>query len=184
MYKRITAITLVFFVGGLLLAGCSSTSKDTDGVSTQGVGSILGAIQFSLGSLIAEGAVVLGNIDGLVTLSASGTPAVTCTSPGGNQAPGQNPPKVSGTGSQIVIHDSPITKNGRSPFLVEANAQTSLSARQLGCPNNNWKASIDFVYWDRAVVSLRNSSTGALLDQQSFSCITTRNPASVSCTKL
>lgn len=166
-----------------VLAGCASgESSRAGGVTAQGNGQILGSIQFSLGSLVAQGDVVLGNIDAVVSLSASGIPAVTCTSPGGNLAPGQNPPRISGSASQSVDHS--FSENGRSPFTVEANAQTSLSARRLGCPNNNWTASIDFVFWDQAVVTLTNSATGALLEQRVFSCLTRRNPDSVSCTEL
>jgi hypothetical protein len=167
----------------VVLAGCaSSESSRAGGITTQGNGQILGSIHFSLGSLIAQGDVVLGNIDAVVSLSASGIPVVTCTSPGGNLAPGQNPPRVSGSASQSV--DRSFTKNGRTPFTVEADAQTSLSARRLGCPNNNWTASIDFVFWDQAVVTLTDSTTGALLEKRVFSCLTQRNPDSVSCTEL
>ncbi|GIW24275.1 hypothetical protein [Meiothermus sp.] len=166
-----------------VLAGCaSSESSRAEGITSQGNGQILGSIRFSLGSLIAQGNVVLGNIDAVVSLSASGIPLVTCTSPGGNLAPGQNPPRVSGSASQYI--ERSFTQNGRSPFALEADAQTSLSARRLGCPNNNWTASIDFVFWDRAVVTLTNSATGALLEKRVFSCLTQRNPDSVSCTEL
>jgi len=168
----------------LVLVGCASTKSDPGGVSSQGKGQFLGSIQFSLGSLIAQGNVVLGNLDVLVTLSARGTPIVTCTNQGGNRAPGQNPPKVSGSASQLILRDAPIVKNGKSPFNVEASAQTTLSAVELGCPNNNWTASIDFVLWDWASVKLSNSTTLALLDQRDFSCVTTRNPDSITCTQL
>ena len=143
----------------------------------------LSSVQFRLGSLIAEGfASGLGNTDVTVELTASGIPAVTCTNPSGNTAPGQNPPRVSASGDQFLVHEN-YTKNGKSPFEVETEEpQPGLTAKRMGCPNNSWTASIDFVFWTNATLSVYNTSTGALLVQQNYSCVTTRNPDTVSCT--
>ncbi|MCL6568374.1 MAG: hypothetical protein ACOYW9_02575 [Deinococcota bacterium] len=186
MFKNSGIARYRVFIGlAAFLAGCASAPiGQPGGIGAQGQGSFLGAIHFSLGSLIAEGNVVLGNVDVVVTLSASGIPVVSCTNQGGTQAPGQNPPKVSGAASQLILHDAPIVKNGRSPFEVEANAQTTLSAKRLGCPNNNWTANIDFVFWDRATLTLTDNASGAVLEQRDFSCVTTRNPDSVTCIQL
>ncbi|RIH83771.1 hypothetical protein Mterra_02183 [Calidithermus terrae] len=180
--SRILRVGLVIGLAATL-AGCAPKEPGPGGgVAPQGNGQFIGRVTFSLGSLVAEGDVALGNLDAVVTLTAGGVPLVTCTSPGGNQAPGQNPPRVSGSDSQTV--ERSFTKNGRSPFVLEADAQTALSAKRLGCPNNNWKASIDFVFWDRAVLTLTNSATGAMLEKRVFACVTQRDPDSVSCTEL
>ena len=143
----------------------------------------LSSVQFRLGSLIAEGfASGLGNTDVTVELQASGIPAVICTNPAGNTAPGQNPPNVSATGEQFLVHEN-YTKNGKSPFEVETEEpQPGLTAKQMGCPNDSWAATIDFVFWTDATISVYSTATGALLLTQEYSCVTTRNPDIVSCT--
>lgn len=141
-------------------------------------------VSFSLGSLIADGTLVgLGNQDVTVILDATGIPVVTCTNPGGAQAPGQNPPKVSATGTQFLVHNT-YTKNGTSPFNVETQQQTDgLTAKHLGCPSNKWTAEIVFVFWTNATIIVRAGSvTGPILLQQNFVCTTTRTPPSVTCT--
>ena len=143
----------------------------------------LSGVQFRLGSLVAEGfASGLGNTDVTVVLNATGVPAITCTNRGGTQAPGQYPSEVSASGSDFLVHES-YTKNGRSPFSVETEEpQSGLTARQMGCPNNAWSVSIDFVFWTNATISVYNTATNALLVRQNYTCTTTRFPASVSCT--
>jgi hypothetical protein len=139
------------------------------------------SLTFSLGSLIAGGELAgLGNQDVAVVLEASGIPEVTCTNQGGTMAPGQNPPRVSARGSQFLVHQT-YTKNGTSPFSVEtADPQTGLSAKALGCANNNWTAAITFVYWTDAVVTVRaGNAYGPILLRQQFACVTTK--AGVSC---
>src|SRR4026207_1100688 len=113
----------------------------------------LSSVQFRLGSLIAEGfASGLGNTDVTVVLNATGVPAITCTNRSGTQAPGQNPPKGSASRSDFLAQES-YTKNGRSPFSVEPEEpQPGLTAKQMGCPNNAWSASIDFVFWTNATL--------------------------------
>jgi hypothetical protein len=140
-------------------------------------------IQFSLGSLIAEGfARGLGNTDVTIVLDGSGVPAVTCTNPGSNDVPGQSYPKISATGQQSLLGDDPIRKNGKSPFFTETDDPETLPWAEAGCPNSNWTASIDFIFWTDATVSVYDTATGALLGTQTYTCETTRYPASVTCT--
>lgn len=143
----------------------------------------LSGVQFSLGSLIANGTLtgVGGYPAGVrVELAASGTPVVTCTSPGGNQSPGQNSSTVSAEGTQVVGPQS-ITKKGKAPLSVTAETG-SITGMQGGCPNDNWSAEIVFVFWTNATISVYDSATGALLLQQNYTCTTIRFPPSVSCT--
>ena len=149
-------------------------------------------VSFDLGSLIAKGDLTgLGNQDVKVELTAAGIPAITCTNYGGNQVPGQSYPKVSASGSQTLSNDDKdrYSKNGKTPFNVETdnNLQT-LTWDEAGCPNSNWSASIDFVFWTEAKINvyelldINTGETGALLASQDYTCVTTRYPASVTCT--
>lgn len=172
MKKRLISILAVFLVSVLV----ASTVAAGGNVKLSGV-------QFSLSSLVAGGyASGLGNTDVTVVLDATGLPDVSCTNNGDNMAPGQNPPKITASGAQFLIHQT-YTRNGRSPFLVETEEpQPGLSATQLGCPNDNWTASIDFVYWTEAILSVYDTASGELLARQNYTCVTTRYPASVTCT--
>ena len=137
------------------------------------------SVQWNLGSLIAEGALIVGNTDVKVILEASGVPAVTCTNPGSNPAPGQNPPNLSATGAQALLDR---TKNGKSPFDVEASPPETLPGSQGGCPNDHWTAHIDFVFWTHARITVTNLAGDTILLVQNYTCTTTRNPDTVSCT--
>ncbi len=155
----------------------------------------LSGVSFSLGSLKADGYVSgLGTQDVNVILSASGSPQVICQNHGGNQAPGQNPPKVSASGSDFLPGNSTLRKNGKAPFADEAmwnNNQTlvdSVHASQWGCQNDNWTAYVGpFVFWDKANITVTDTSTPpTILNTQDYSCVTTAATstasASVSCT--
>lgn len=136
-------------------------------------------VGFSLGSLIADGFIAaLANENAFVTLEAEGTAVVTCVNPGSQdqEPPGQNT-QVSGTG-RIVIPPEEITHNGTAPFTVAAEASFQ-SAREAGCPNDNWEAKVDFVYWEKAIITIEQTDTSAVFN---FTCVTTRDPDTVSCT--
>jgi hypothetical protein len=137
------------------------------------------SVEWTLGSLIAQGALIVGNTDVKVILEASGVPAVTCTNQGSNPAPGQNPPNISAAGAQ-TLQDR--TKNGKSPFNVEALPPDTLPGLQGGCPNNTWTAHVDFVFWKHATITVTNLAGDTVLLVQNYTCETTRNPDTVSCT--
>lgn len=141
----------------------------------------LRSVQFSLGSLDSTATIygLGGYKQGVyVELAASGTPLVTCTNQGGNQSPGQNPSKITAIGEQIV---GPQQINKKGTALMDVTAEAGpITALQGGCPNDNWSAYIDFVFWTDATISIYDSSTKALLFQQDFTCTTTLT--SVSCT--
>ena len=164
---------LLVFLGVLVLVGLTTT--------TVFAGKYRLNATFALGSLIASGDVSgLGNQDVTLILDATGDPVVTCTNQGSNQAPGQNPSKVSATGTQFLPGNDTLRKNGKSPFDVETNDPV-LTAVQGGCPNNNWTATTDFVFWTAADITVKDTA-GKILTKQHYTCTTTRTPASVTCT--
>lgn len=141
----------------------------------------LSSITFSLGSLVAEGTLTgLGNQVVNVVLDASGFPVVSCTNQGGNQAPGQNPPKVSASGEQLVSGLNLTKRNGKSPFDVETRDPQVVDPIEYGCPNGNWTAKIEFIYWTDATIRVLDMDTGDVLLEQDYTCTTTE--ISVTCT--
>jgi hypothetical protein len=92
----------------------------------------------------------LGNQDLTITLVGEGTETVRCTNPAGNFAPG-NPGSVTVEG-QTTIPSNQI-KNGTVTFCVTTTAPTCQSAKECGCPNNNWTGTVtDVDFTDLALV--------------------------------
>ena len=141
----------------------------------------LSGVQFSLGSFIGEGTVSgLGNTDVIVRMEASGIPRVTCTNQGGGLVPGQNPTQVSATSQAFLPADDQVVKNGKSAFRVVVSPPPTMDPIEAGCPNATWTAHIDFVFWNRATITVSTPSQAVLLSQD-YSCVTTADPASVVC---
>jgi hypothetical protein len=94
----------------------------------------------------------LGNQDIKVTVTASGIPTATCTNQGGNQAPGQNPATVSVSGSQSIPASE--IKNGNVCFNVTTLAPAQPTAKEAGCPSDNWTAAITDLKFTTATVTV------------------------------
>jgi len=172
MKKKILSILTVLLLTTMLVSPASARGNIK-----------LSGVKFSLGSLIANGfASGLGSTDVTVVLDAGGHADIVCTNNGGNDVPGQSSPKVSGIGFDTLPGNDPLRKNGKSPFGVETDDPTIVAWNVGGCPNSNWTARIDFIYWDHATISVFDTATNVLLKKQNYNCTTTRFPASVSCT--
>ena len=171
MSKKVFSLFLTIFLMSALL---TSTASAGGNVGFKSVSFMLGSLDVS-GILTGLG----GYSDGVqFDLIASGDPVVTCVSPGGKDAPpGQNPSQVTATATQFITQ---ILKNGSAK--VSAAAEPSLTGIQGGCANNNWTAQIDFVFWTHATVVVTDLASGGELLHQEYSCVTTRYPASVTCT--
>ena len=102
----------------------------------------------------------LGNQDLTVTLVGEGTETVACTNPAGNFAPG-NPGSVTVEG-QTTIPSSQI-KNGTVTFCVTTTAPTCQSAKQCGCPNNNWTGTVTDVNFTDLVLVVEQGGRVVLM---------------------
>ena len=99
----------------------------------------------------------LGNGNLLVDINWTGTTiGNTCTSPGGNNSPGQNPATSVGGTASFVLTPS---KNGNVVIGGSTTAPT-ITPQQAGCPNSNWSASYTDVVFNSATVTIDQPSTG------------------------
>ena len=173
MHKRLFSILTALVALSLITAPAFAGPK----------GHFNGPVSFSLGeSLTASGVLAgYGNIDVIVELVGSGIGEATCTNKGGNDAPGQNPIQVEVSGIQEI--SASLIENGSAPFTVVTDAPPFPSAREAGCPNNNWKVTDLFVFWTNAVITVTDAVSGEVLLRQEFTCVTSGPPnESVSCT--
>ena|SRR5712691_2379132 len=114
-------------------------------------------------TLTASGRIAgLGNANAIVSISAAANPTTTCTSPGGNQSPGQNPAPIILTGVASVNNDAD-PKNGSRSFMVTTDPPTQpTNAKTAGCPNKNWTAHIDNLDFTSATITVTQGTATVL----------------------
>jgi hypothetical protein len=96
-----------------------------------------------------------GNLD--VDIAWTGTTiGNTCTSPGGNDAPGQNPATPVGGTASFSFAPS---KNGNVVISGSTTAPT-ITPQQAGCPNGHWSASYTDVVFTSAHVTIDQATSG------------------------
>jgi hypothetical protein len=116
-------------------------------------------------TLCSSGALAgLGNQDITVQLIASGTGSTVCTNKGGNNPPGQQVP-VSTVGTQSIAASE--IKNGTVSFHVCTQPPSQPTAKEAGCPNNNFTATITSVSFSSATITVVQGGQTVL--QQTFS---------------
>ena len=141
----------------------------------------LSGSEFSLGSLISRGfASGLGSTDWVLVLDGDGYAGVICTNNGTNDVPGQSFPHVVGSGIQTLSGNDALRKNGKSPYVVTAKSAYEetqyITWEEGGCPNSNWTARIEFIFWDSATINVYDpSDTGfsTPVATYEFACVTT-----------
>ena len=171
-------------------------------VSTVHAGGVSIKLSTSLGSLVGNvTATGLGSTDYIFEIEAKGDASVVCTNYGGNQAPGQNYPHTEGKSSK-GLQPSEISRNGKAVFTMETfpdlELNPNISWQEGGCPNSNWSAKVNFVYYKTVIVTAYVNSgggmRGAMVAQNIYSCVTTRtgpnstpstfDDGTVSCTRI
>lgn len=144
---------------------------------------LAGSIKLSgsarLGSLIFEGyATGLGKTNWKLEMTAIGHSAIICTNNGMNDVPGQSSPKVTGKAIQSIPTDQ-VQKNGKASVYLKAKPieeTTPIPWDVGGCPNSNWTAKTDFVFWDSFTIDVKDPVTNAVVATFNYICTTTRIP--------
>ena len=112
-------------------------------------------------TLTADGTLTgLGNVDGVVKISAKANPVVQCVNPGGNDPPGQRLTEEDLVGSTTFTPDE-FEKNGNFDFSVTTNQPVFpvITATEAGCPNDNWDYKfVDYEFNEATVTVLQEGN--------------------------
>ncbi len=162
MRKVRTTLTTAFTVAVLALTLLASTALAAINIHSYSVtfsGNTVTAIYDVSG---------LGNEGATLTVTAVGFASYTCTNKGGTAAPGQNPQPV--TGTSPVVDFKPTGSNGRATATtsVTLSAPQTIPAKQAGCPNGNWTATLNNVVLTGATVTITDNGSGQVIYQQFF----------------
>ncbi len=99
----------------------------------------------------------LGNGNVIITVSfPNATGTTTCTNPGGNQAPGQNPAtpaEVTGSGF------FPNPKNGNLSFSVTTETPPNPTPQAAGCPNGQWTAAFNDISFGAGTITVQQETS-------------------------
>jgi hypothetical protein len=104
----------------------------------------------------------LGNQDVIITIEATGLADTTCINPSGIEAPGQNRIPFS-TSITTVVRSTQI-KNG-TVTVCATTPGPDITAKEAGCPNNNWTARIDDVEFESAMITVRQGGQVVLEEE-------------------
>jgi len=153
---------LVLVVGGIA-AGCSGAYSDPNspdnlsitaasvhlkgGANSEPTFSDAGLLLSTAGALSG-----LGNVDLVVTLTATANVTANCENHGGNLPPGQNPAPITVTGSQSIPASE--IKNGNVSFSVTTNGPTTPIPGAPDCPNPNWRENITELAFTSATITV------------------------------
>lgn len=100
----------------------------------------------------------LGNQDVTILVEAEGFGTATCVNPGGNTAPGQNKVPLQVDATQTISAEE--IKNGSLRSCLTTEAPGPVSAREAGCPNNNWAADFDDVVFESVTITVIQGGAG------------------------
>ncbi len=163
--RRLSFFTVLRAVAAIALVGLGwllgvYMSRTPVAVTREGGGAQVQEIRFTFIdkglSLEATGALTgLEDQDAEVVLDATGTARMSCTNPSGRQPRGQNKPNkghLTLTGSQTIAAGE--IKNGHATFDLATTTAAERTARELGCPNNKWSATITDVSFTSATITV------------------------------
>lgn len=103
----------------------------------------------------------LGNADVLIHMTATGTPAASCTNPAGCVRPAaRNPAKVTLAGTQAILNNQ--LKNGMTPVTVTTSAPVSPVTGAPECPNRQWTKNVTDVTFTGATITVTQSGVVVL----------------------